>query len=228
MHNGHKWIATIACLITLPLVFAVPNRQTASALYDISCQNLPLEGSGIAGVLAATFSPDSKTLLVEASNAVGVLWDINSGTILHCLQGQSGVSDGATVAFSPDGKSALTAMISDNTVRLWDVHTGALQHKLRSSINIRGLSGAVYSPDGKTVLMGSSDGLIILWDAQTGNALLTMKNDGYGISSLAYAPDGKMILIGLDNNDAQLWDAQTGKLLHELQGHSQPITAVAY
>jgi WD40 repeat protein len=65
------------------------------------------------------------------------------------------------VAFSPDGKHALTGS-SDKTAKLWDVATGA---EVRTFSGHTGTMASVaFSSDGKYVLTGSWDGTAKLWD----------------------------------------------------------------
>jgi small GTP-binding protein len=73
-------------------------------------------------------------------------------------------SDIYCVAFSPDGKHALSGSV-DNTVRLWEVGTG------RAVRVLEGHSASVYSvafsPDGKHALSGSFDQTVRLWDLES-------------------------------------------------------------
>ena len=86
------------------------------------------------------------------------LWDLATGREIRKLEGHSDAVN--SVAFSPDGKTALSGS-EDNTLRLWDLATG------REIRKFEGHSGAVssvaFSPDGKTALSGS--------DGQHGKAL---------------------------------------------------------
>jgi WD40 repeat protein len=65
------------------------------------------------------------------------------------------------VAFSPDGKKALSAS-ADQTVRLWEVKTGKELRRLKGHTDL--VYGVAFSPDGTQALSGSSDKTVRLWD----------------------------------------------------------------
>ncbi len=129
-----------------------------------------------------------------------------------------------SVAYSPDGKTALTGS-DDGTARLWDAATGKPLYLLLGHTCT--INAVAYSPDGRTVLTGSMDNTARLWDVKTGEQLHILGHIAF-ISSVAYSPDGKTILTGSKDTTARLWDVTTGKQLLILEGHTDWISSVAY
>ena len=65
-----------------------------------------------------------------------------------------------SVAFSPDGRFALSAS-SDQTLILWDAATGAEIHRFVGHTGM--VRSVVFSSDGKYALSGSRDATARLW-----------------------------------------------------------------
>lgn len=97
---------------------------------------------------------------------------------------------------------------------------------------LRGHQGPVscvaYSPDGKRIVGRSGDNTVKVWDADTGQKILTLKHDASAFSSLAYSPDGKWIVSGNHDNSLTVWDAETGLKIRTIKGHNNPVWCVAF
>jgi WD40 repeat protein len=112
-----------------------------------------------------------------------------------------------SVAFSPDGKFALTGS-KDKTARLWDIQD-------ISSIQSYALNGhndyvrsVAFSPDGKFALTGSDDKTARLWDIQEKENIQSYVLNGHNgyVSSVAFSPDGQYALTGSWDDTARLWN----------------------
>ncbi len=87
------------------------------------------------------------------------LWDVASGREIEKFEGHSSRVD--SVAFSPDGKTALSGS-NDETVRLWDLASGREIGKFIGHSDQ--VSAVAFAPDGKTALSGSDDHALRLWN----------------------------------------------------------------
>ncbi len=96
---------------------------------------------------------------------------------------------------------------------------------------------AAFSADGKRILTGSWDKTAKVWDAATGQELLTLKGHNGWVLSAAFSPDGKRIVTGggefgyegiHPTSEATVWDAATGRRLFAISGHQSPVWSVAF
>ena len=74
------------------------------------------------------------------------------------------------VAFSPDGKYALTSSL-DETAKLWEIGTG--KEILTFSGHNALVSSVNFSPDAKYILTGGNDGVAQVWEIATGQSVHT-------------------------------------------------------
>jgi WD40 repeat protein/serine/threonine protein kinase len=171
---------------------------------------------------SVAYSSDGKRL-ASAGGQVQV-WDAQTGQELLSLKGGTVQGDwGNCVAFSPDDKRL--ASTDGRTVKVWDVQTG--QELLVLKGHSHGVGTVAFSPDGKRLASGGWVGQNVegtgrggpplgrevkVWDAQTGQELLTIKGEMHDLINVVFSPDGKRLASG-----SKVWDVQTGRKLLDLK-----------
>jgi WD40 repeat protein len=88
------------------------------------------------------------------------------------------------------------------------------------------------------LITGGQDGDLTIWDAATGEKLLTVTKTGrelltlpghtYTVADIQFSADGQYIATAGFDGIAKLWDAETGKELLTLTGHTAGISGVSF
>ena len=207
-------------------------------LWDVATgRELRSFGGHLGGVNSVAFSPDGKFALsgscAENDPKLPIcekgmlrLWETATGRELRSFQGHG--SQVNSLAFSPDGKFAISGSWSD-APRLWELATGGELRSFRGGRqNVKSLA---FSPDGAFVLSGG--GLkdrsnLSLWEVATGSELRSFKGHTRAVTSVAFSPNGKFALSGSEDKTMKLWDVATGQEIRSFRGHSDEVYSVAF
>ena len=151
------------------------------------------------------------------------IWDINSGTCIHVLEGHS---DGVlSVAWSAKGKFALSGS-SDSTARIWDVNSGNCIGVLEGHSDW--VRSVAPSADGKLALSGSSDNTVRIWVVNSGKCIRVLEGHSGYVSSVVWSADTRLALSGSQDNTGRIWVVNSGKCIRVLEGHSGFVNNVAW
>ncbi|OUD12068.1 AAA family ATPase [Thioflexithrix psekupsensis] len=186
---------------------------------------------------SAVYSPNGTRIVTVSLDYTAHVWDALTGQEILTLRGHERAVTSA--AYSPDGTRIVTASM-DKTARVWDALTG------QEILILRGHEGwvnsATYSPDGRQIVTASGgwkdgedggwedskDNTSRVWDAQTGQEILTLQgHEGY-VYSAVYSPDGTRIVTASQDATARVWDAQTGQEIRTLRGHEGCVYSAVY
>ena len=81
--------------------------------------------------------------------------------------------------------------------------------------HVDGVTAVAWSPDGRRIVTGSYDATIRVWDAVTGEELLSLEH-GSQVESVVWSSDGGRIAAGFGDG-VRVWDAVTGEELLSLE-----------
>ncbi len=161
-------------------------------------------------VAASAFSPDGRMVAVGGRGARLELRERSSGKIINTCQAYdpSGMWVWC-VAFSPDGRSLLTA--GETSGRLWSIPE--LKPIGKPMLHGSEARLAILSPDGRYVLTGSHDKTARLWSATDGTPLcLPLEHKGTVLTA-AFGPDSAVVATGAADYTLRLWEVPSGRPL---------------
>ena len=103
----------------------------------------------------------------------------------------------------------------------------------RVELNLSGHSEsvwtAVFSPDGKYIATASLDNTAKVWNAVTGEELLTLVcSQERGCNAAAFSPDGKFLATAGGDTIVRVWEVASGREVLTLKGHIDRVYSVAY
>jgi WD40 repeat protein len=157
------------------------------------------------------FSPDGALLAAGTYEGTVPLWDVRRHELLSTFVTQDDWI--SCVAVSPqllDGRLVLATGggYADGMLHLWAVgpEDGSAQELAVMQTGIAGVTGLAFTPDGSVLVSGDRGGGVMLWDARTGEKLVTL----HGHSSdfpvgVALSPDGTLLATGGGDGSIRLW-----------------------
>jgi WD40 repeat protein len=163
-------------------------------------------------------SPNVRFMLERAAEPVG-------GEVLRI---QSATRRMWSATFSCDGRQLLTS--DDQGAQISDAQTGRLLRALPHGALVH---RALYSPGCLTLITFGKDGLVKIWDAETGALVRTLVGAaGAELSRYragAVSPDGRMLAAMAESPlRADVWEASTGRLLMSFASASPKPSKMAF
>ncbi len=182
-------------------------------LLDIATrQRIDLVGddmAALAGNLGAfTISADGSMIAASDFDGNIHLIDVASASEIQILTPAEFAYYNLLV-FSPDGNTLAAADFDTQAIQLWDVETGEagllLSGHEPNTDGTLGIYGMAWSPDGTMLASVSYDQTTRLWDASTGEELISLSNSGDGSAVVAWSPDGAYVATANLDGSIQVW-----------------------
>lgn len=214
------------------------SQDKTARLWDVTTGQELRQFIGHTGaVYPVAFSPDGKYILTGSGDRTTRLWDVSPEIEPHRVNTQDVSSDvfsgSGIAALSTDGEHVKNFAASEEerakAIAIWGTRNGDL-HYVRPEITtvLQTISTLALSPDNRILIGGGDDGVVWVWDSQTGRKLYQLASHTSPVRSLAFSPDGRLVLSGSEDKTARLWDLQTGKELQQFIGHAQAVRAVGF
>ncbi|KAH8826467.1 quinon protein alcohol dehydrogenase-like superfamily [Flagelloscypha sp. PMI_526] len=89
----------------------------------------------------------------------------------------------------------------------------------------------VFSSDSQHIISATTDNVVQIWDAESGqqHALLGGHGDCIrSVLSVAFSPDSKRLVSGSEDKSVRIWDATSGKQPYQLDGHADYVRSVTF
>jgi WD40 repeat protein len=170
-------------------------------------ESLRLPAHEVAAPVSSFWSPDGMRIVTVSEYGAARVWDAITGEELLTF----GEHTPYSVSWSPDGSRIVT---SDGTstgggAKVWDAITGEVLLDLFPATFGFGVGAVAFSPDGMRIVAFSEDKLGRVFDARSGEELLTFPGKANAWEA-KWSPSGDRILIGGLGGAVKVLDVNTG------------------
>ncbi len=182
-------------------------------------------------ISSVAVSPDGKRIAGVSVGRVRLvkktpvrIWDTDTGKELLVVDRPpayfSPITRTNVIAFSPDGNRL--AVSGWKQTDILDSRTGIKLLKLDGAVG-----PTVYSPNGKyLVSRGKESGILLLWDAKSGQKLRSFTGHTAEIHDVVFCPDSDRIVSCGSDKTIRVWDVATSEQIVVLRGHSEKVNSV--
>ncbi|XP_023242711.1 apoptotic protease-activating factor 1-like isoform X2 [Centruroides sculpturatus] len=175
-------------------------------------------------VLCCSFSSDDSKIVSGGDDYVALVWDFESGKILHSLKGHTNSINHCCFSYN---KYIATAS-SDHSVKLWNASSGECIKTFKHDASI--VTSCHFISE--KYLISSSGRYIWKWkiDENHENHDWKLNNlkDSYIINCCALSPDHKHIVGGTSTNAVVVWSVEKRNIATCFKGHIECVRYVSY
>lgn len=169
------------------------------------------------GDVYIALSPDGSALATVQEGGSIATWDAETGEMFQSVFRSVGSIQ--SLALSADGQ--LLALGGDRNVLLWNALTGAPLAVLQE--HRYDVERVALSPDGRWLASSGEDAMLLLWDAQRGELVHTLRPfQDYSINTvrgMAFSPDSRQLFSAAYNeSQVEVWDVESGQVVRTLPG----------
>ena len=125
---------------------------------------------------------------------------------------------------------ALQSVSAGDTSEAEDaLHQAVLTSRVRLAWRVdAGVMSIAFSPDGSRIAATSIDGITRMWDAATGQELLTLQGHSDAVWSVAFNADGSQLVTAGADTNVIIWDTATGEKIATFSGHTESVSRAVF
>jgi WD40 repeat protein len=141
------------------------------------------------------------------------IWDIHQRALVYAIPDERAFL-ATGIAFNSE-QTRLASVSRWGGQFIWDIESGTEYLKMEPYSDV-GAGGLVWSADDRWLVSGTEKGIVVIWDARTGEVAHLLRGHTAGIRSLSLRP-GYGTLITLSENEIIEWNIETGEQLPTFQ-----------
>ncbi|KPL86096.1 WD40 repeat domain-containing protein [Herpetosiphon geysericola] len=174
-------------------------------------------------IVEIALSPDGQLLASNDFSGVVQVWEVASGQQVQAFKEARLKYQPGKLAWSHDGKwlAASSGDKNGGSVLVWDTNSWAIAATHTSAEQQFG--GLAFHPRTNTLAIGTSSGLIELYDPASNQVTNTLKGHAERVTTLAWNADGSQLASGGKEPLVIIWDTTS---LSEKQRLLLPATTV--
>lgn len=166
-------------------------------------------------IVSVAVSPDGQRIVSTSTDATMKIWNLESSmgnNVLAIIN-----SHISSAKISPDKENYIFISKGEVFLSVFNSKTG-IKYGLNEHPYI--VINYTFSPDGKLFAASSAadgDGMILIWDTETGKIVQSFDGHTNYISSLCFSPDSKHVISSSWDHTTKVWDIETGEEIRQLQ-----------
>lgn len=166
--------------------------------------------------------PDGRRLATTSRDGTVGIWDSLSGEEIRRLETFDNSTMG--VAWSLDGRQLAISSL-DGQVQIFGEDGSTF---FAVDAHPHEVWGATWSPDGTRLATAGHDQTARVWDAVTGESLVTLNGHMDRVYLGVWSPDGELLATVSRDMTARIWEVATGRELKRLEGHEETLIDAAW